>query len=282
MQKKIRYFLLAGLFLFFASTGVAWAETCEVPTDCDTDSGWHIQLLEVTQQSTEYCNEILGIEECYRWRYQVYNQDGTTVGLTQLLFTIPTLCGVQPLFAGDEANPSLYPPGDGDPTSGFGKDIESISVARFEPNSSGGFFSFYSPEKTMTEATVAVAVKKGDGSCLIGGPSHYGTETNEEPFTVSSEQIITTSDGERFWIVEDIDTQCIKEAYEVNEDGTKGRLLTQELIEINLYSKAGLEPGADGNPLEYVGLTNQKCNRSIAKSKGPNTWYFISGRWMWR
>ena len=296
MENKTAKFLLsAGIFLFLVGSGVAaWAESCEVPMSCTTGSGWSIELLRApTLQSAEVCKSALGlgVTECYLWEYEVQNSYGNTSGLTQLLLTIPTTCGgVEPLFAGaDDPNIELYPPGVGDPTSKLGLDILTIAVARFEPNNTEGSFAFYSPEKTMAEATVAVSVKKGDGSCIIGGPSHSCYEEPEDIITLSSTEFISTYDdntgrSQLFRIKRDQDTKCITDAFECYEDDcTSGRPLDSVPIEeaLTLHNI-----DANGAPVEtpgqWSGGTNQKCNEAIFKSVGNNTWVWISGRRVWR
>ena len=292
-NKTMKYLLVTGIFLFFNVTGFAWAETCQVPATCQTDSGWSIELLDITQQSETVCESNLGmgIEECYLWEYRVYNgTPGTTSGLTQLLLTIPTTCGgEEPLFAGaGDPNIDLFPPGVGDQTSGFGKDILNISVARFEPNNTGGLFSFYSPYKRMAEATVAVAVKKGDGSCLIGGPSHSCYEEPEDILTLSSTEFISTYDdntglSQLFKITRNADTKCIMDALEcLNDTCSSFRQLDPVPIEdaITLHNVVNGVPV--DTPGQWSGGTNQKCNEAILKSVGNNTWVWISGRRVWR
>ncbi len=119
-NKTMRYFLLAGMFLFFAGTGGAWAESCAVPTSCTTGSGWTIELLGVTQQPAEVCESSWeGMIECYLWEY-------SSQLVWKYIRAYPTAShnsyhcgGEEPLFAAQD----LYPPGVGDPTSKLGLDI---------------------------------------------------------------------------------------------------------------------------------------------------------------
>lgn len=288
MQKKMRYFLFAGLLLFFASTTVVWAESCAVddPKCCEAlDIGkydWQFRLIGPTLvDPADYEDQCRNLgDECYQYKYNLTPSD-LSAPLSQVLFTIPSKYE-EVLINGAY---QYYQAGIGDQTTGFGTYVQEIRVAEIPPTS--GEYIFYSNVGSISPITGALKSGKDFGSCKIAGPDPYGYDPNEV-FTVSSERTIKTSDNKKFHLLEDDTTECIVYgSYEqylpgdpeydplLSEEQNR-RLLIRESLDEVLQSNLG------NTPIEFVGDTNQRCKRAIAKSRGEQTWYFISGRWLWR
>jgi len=299
-NKTTRCVLFAGLFLFFASTVVAELIPVGDCTDlgttcCQDDIGrdfWQFILIGggptlVTDPTSDTVKCKTDWEECFEYSYQVLSEDESTP--SQVLLTIPFSFDEQVDVDGFDPF-KVHPNGAGDETTEFAEYVQEIRVMEIPNNAK--IYTFWSNVGRVSRASIGLKNGNYLGTCAIDGPNANGYDPTEV-FTVSSERTIYTSDNKKFHLVEDINTECIDYGsyeqllpgdpdYGVYTDNQ--RLLKRELLEDVLQSKLGEDE--EGNPtptpIEFVGDTNQRCKRSIVKSKGPHTWYFISGRYLWR
>lgn len=279
MQKKIlNHFLvmvIAVFFVFYGGRSMAQNGDDEVPATCTTPGGWTISLLDVYEPGSCMIDG-QAVDPCYTWLYQVLGLDGTTKGLNHINFNIPvtmpaTLVGQ----SADEyqATVAVYEAGAGDPTINFGKGILQDYVVKFTPQSTDGIWSFNSNSSRMAAGTGGLKVNNSLEICELAVPG----DANYSLMAVSTAQYITTADHKNFRIVEDPYSQCILKAFEILEDGTERELTKGEVGES--LKAVGEDYTED---LIYFGVPGQGCSRAVVKADGPNTWYFISGRWIWR
>jgi len=278
-SKSLILLIIAGFFVLFAGTNAALAADDEVQTECTNDLGWTVELLGGSAELLDNCD--INTELCYLWTYQVQSPKSDTKGLNHINFNI----SAHPYYSSniatlvEEYNGSAtvgkYFDGAGEPTTDFGKGILQDYVVKFTPQSIGGIWSFISNTDNMATGTVGLKINNNLGLCEIGVPY----KTNEPEFAamaVSSEQIITTADNKKFRILEDPYTQCILKAQ--YWDGDSWEDMTKSDIQTTLK----IDEGGYSEYAEYFGVPGQGCPRAIIKREGEHTWYFISGRWVWR
>ena len=292
--KTMKYLSLAGVFLFFSSTGAAWASTtppvpsdCELPNCCLAKIGFNDfsrveliggpTLVEGTCDLRSAYGEEVTVEPCYEYEYRITMSQSYRRYDPEdyIYFTFP-YDPVNEILIGGEDLIKLYEPGEG--VVLWAKDIYQIFVAKFllpEANE----FKIYSNVDQMSLATVGLQSGLKVGSCGIYGPAPPIYDPSEV-FTLSSTEYINTSDGKLFKIIRDANTQCIIDAYEcLDAPGcAEPRQLTSDPIGEVIKVKNG-EFESDG---EWAGSSNQKCNEALLKSLGEHTWVWISGRRVWR
>ena len=280
-SKKLMLIMIAGFFVLFAGINTAQAQSDDVPTSCINDMGWTTILLEVSPGDSADC----GYDPCYIWTYNVQNPKSNTKGLNHINFNIsahPSYDAPATLIGeyDNSASVAIYYEGAGDPTTNFGKGILQDYVVKFTPQSTNGTWSFISNTDNMATATVGLKINNNLGICEIGVP--YAAEF--AAMAVSSEQIITTTEtdadgnNKNFKILEDPNTQCILKAqYRYGDNGN-----WIDMTKSDLQSTLNIDDGEHTKPIEYLGVPGQGCPRAIIKREGNLTWYFISGRYVWR
>lgn len=283
VRKRAKNFVgILAAVIFVLGGGINLAQADEIPTSCITPGGWTISLLDVSDPGACTIDGQV-VEPCYTWLYQVVNQEGTTKGLNHINFNIPvtqpeaTLVGP----SDDEyaAVVAVYEAGAGDPTIYFGRGILQYYVAKFTPQSTYGLWSFTSNSARMAVGTGGLKVNNNLELCELGVPG----DANYAAMAVSTAQNITTADNKNFRIIEDPYTQCILKAYELDAAGNIVRELSKG--DVGDYLKAeGTDPNGNEykEDLVFFGVPGQGCPRAVVKADGPNTWYFISGRYVWR
>lgn len=276
-SKTFLLVMLAAFVVLFAGTNKVQAQGEEVPTSCTTDLDWTIEMLDEPQLIDSCTINNQQVTPCYEWAYQVQSENFNTKGLNHINFNIPVKSSDATLIGQSDgayaATVAVYDPGVGDPTTSFGKGILQYYVVKFTPQSTDGIWSFYSNTGKTGTATGGLKINNNLAICELGVPDSPGYPI----MAVATSQNITTADNKNFRIIEDPYTQCILKAYEILPDGTE-RMLTKAAVEETL--KAVGEDWEEN--LIYFGVPGQGCPRSIVKADGPNTWYLISGRWMWK
>ncbi len=272
-SKNLMLIMIAGFFVLFTGINTAQAQSDDVPTSCINDMGWTTILLEVTPGDSVDC----GYDPCYIWTYNVQSPNSNTKGLNHINFNIsahPSYDAPATLIGeyDNSATVAIYYEGAGDPTTNFGKGILQDYVVKFTPQSTNGTWSFISNTDNMATATVGLKINNNLGICEIGVP--YAAEF--AAMAVSSEQVITTTDNKKFKILEDPYTQCILKAQ--YWDGDSWEDMTKSDIQTTLK----IDEGGYSEYAEYFGVPGQGCPRAIIKREGEHTWYFISGRYIWR
>ncbi len=269
---QILLIMFVGIFILFTGTNMAQAADEEVPILCHTDNGWIIKLLSV--EPIDDC--IIGDQPCYEWAYQVQSPKGDTKGLNHINFNIPVTSPNDILVGEGGYEPAsvfVYDPGVGDPTIYFGRGILQYYVVKFTPQSTEGVWTFISNTGKKGTATGGLKINNNLEICEIGVPD----DPNYAAMAVSTEQTITTTDNNKqFKITEDPYTQCILKAYKI-VDGVQTPL-EKIAIEELILDEGEFDPAA----IEFVGVPGQGCPRAIIKREGDHTWYFISGRYVWR
>jgi hypothetical protein len=266
--KDLILMMIASFFVLFSGASLVQAADEEVPTACTTKAGWEIIL-----DGDPVFDEGNG----YIWSYIVLDPNGNTpTKLNHINFNIPALDATVEdpygIITVREASGTLatYLPGAGDPTTYFGKGILQYYVAKFTPQQ--GVWSFASNSGKMETGTVALKINNSLELCKIAVPSNPSFAA----MAVSSEQEITTTDNKKFKIVEDPYTQCILKAQ--YWDGDSWEDMTKSDIQTTLK----IDEGGYSEYAEYFGVPGQGCPRAIIKREGEHTWYFISGRYVWR
>ena len=292
--KTMIRFLLAVMFLFFASTGGAWAESYEVPTgevstSCTTPAGWTVELVDGYPKRFAPCDVAFSdltapLEECFLWAYHVKNLDGNTSGLNHVNFTFPVNYS-QPTFMEQASGTmALYDPGKGDSSTGYGFNIFELFIGHFTPQSTTQIWSYYSSEGKQGAASVMLKVGKKYEGCSIVGPNSNGVDPTEI-FTYSSLEEVTTSDNKKFQFERDSVTRCITNAWKAKLVNGEWVWESMDKVPIGQVLKAYGEntSGTWEAKIEIgFGDTNQKCDDAWIKSEGENTWYKINGKWVWR
>lgn len=282
ISKKLIMLMIAGLFVLLTGASLAQAADEEVRTQCTSAEGWTTTLLEGFPQLLDNCD--IDTELCYLWTYNVQSPKSDTKGLNHINFNIST----RPYYSTDiatlvaqydnSATLAEYFGGTGEPTTDYGKGILQYYVAKFTPQSSDGTWSFLSNTNGMGTGTVGLKINNELSLCEIAVPDKANEPDPGEPTVsvISSEQIIHTTDNKKFRILEDDVTQCIIKAQ--YWDGETWIDMTKSDIETSI--KITEEDGTTA-PSEYFGVPGQGCPRAIVKRQGNNTWYFISGRYVW-
>jgi hypothetical protein len=274
--KQILLLLVAGFFVFFIGTNTVKAADDEVPTSCINDLGWTTTLQGISLASC--IDDENKTFDCYIWTYKVQNPSNNTKGLNHINFNIssdphwesPPATWIAQYDS--SATVTTYPAGLGEPANDFGKGILQDYVVKFTPQSSDGTWSFVSNANQKRKGTVGLKINNSLGLCEIGVPY----EAEYAAMAVSSEQIITTTDNKKFKILEDPYTQCILKAQYWDGDSWV------DMTKSEIYDSLELKEGGISEPIEYVGVPGQGCPRAIIKREGPETYFFISGRWVWK
>ena len=270
-SKILLLILTVAIVALFGVGEIMAQAACDPPTNCINNAGWKVELVggaPVLVDSGTY-------KGLWEWTYMVVNTlTGDSKGLNHINFTIPVCCPDEVVLTqGDNATLAWYPAPEGDPTTNFGKYLYEVNVAKFTPQNSTNYtWSFYSNSGKIAGITAALKIGKTFSSCFIAGPGCPGLAQ----MAVGTEQFVTTEDGHKFKIIEDPYTQCILKVFELLADGTQRELTKGEARDSLQTTDENPEP------LVFLGVPGQGCPRAIVKAEGESTWYFISGRYVWR
>lgn len=298
MNKTTKYFLFAGLFLFFAGTTVARAVDCDTkdPKCCDVTlnkSKWQFILIgpELVDESTlpdrlkgmctfyDSDGTLVPDTDCYQYDYQAIPVSGAPIN--QMYFTFPYNYGPIPLYINGIEDVTEPGSEDGTATVDLGAYVQELFAGRIPPNSETGLYSFWSNISQLALSSIGATSKSEFGTCGILGPNPYFGYDPDEIYTLSSTECISTSDDNGYGyykITRDDNTQCITEVRQCNDNTcvTCDPPYVWVDIEdaIKYIASDGTSIGA-----KWSGQTNQICNESIIKA---NPWVWISGRRVWR
>lgn len=256
--------MIVGIFMLFLSLQGVQAQD-EVPLTCTTSGGWTVSLENVSANAGDFI-----------WTYSVRNPNGNTKGLNHINFNIKADLGISVWDSYDEnaAGVAVYEAGLGNPSIYFGKGILQYFVATFTPQQTASLWSFASNSGAMETATAGLKVNNNLELCKIAVPG----DMRFAAMAVSSQQIITTEDNKNFRVLDDPYDQCILKVEQWNETTNEWEPLTKHAIgDLSILEGAGDTPES----LQFLGTPNQGCPRAIIKRKGENTWYWVSGEWVW-
>jgi hypothetical protein len=242
------------------------AEDCDPPDSC-TIGGWTIEVKSIVE----------GSYAPYKWTYS-FTKLSNAKDVSHVDFSFPFCCPDALEIGYPKVNDSNISWDISDPSSGFGNYIKEIFVRKFNTNTQKSDFELSFETNSQSTARVTVGLKIGSGffSDAIAGP---GCAIGLPQMAVSVEQIITNEDGELIKIIENPYTQCIENVQKWDPTANNGAGDYVNLTPAKL--KDTLQATGNGKALEFLGVPGQACSRAIVKSEGPDTWYYISGTWVW-
>jgi hypothetical protein len=268
MRKRTSKMLLVAMAItIVALMGAShiMAEDCDPPDSC-TVGGWTITLAKIEELSSG---------SGYIWTYNFTKLSGAK-DVSHVDFSFPVCCP-DPLLAiySPKLDSSDISWDSSDPSSGFGNYIKEIFVRKFNTGTQKSNFTLSFETNSQSTAPVTVGFKSGTGffSDAIAGP---GCAIGLPQMAVGVEQIITNEDGELIKIIENPYTQCIENVQKWNSETG-----SYEDLKNKVALKFALKASNNEAALEFLGVPGQACSRAIVKSEGDQTWYYISGTWVW-